>query len=308
MGTMKPAAPTPDTTFTTKWTHGYGDIRYLTLANGSRVRYLKAGSGPPLVLLHTVRTQLDYFQLVIPLIWDSFTVYAMDLPGMGWSDIADGATYQEPDLRNDVVEFVTALDLESVTLAGESMGATLALSASPDLPGRLRQVVAFNPYDYPEGIQRANRLANIIVAGARLPLAGSIVTRMENKKILRLIMRGGLADNEKLPEDFLAELRRAGRRKGYPHVARAVFRNLDSLIAARQRYHQVQAPVLLVYGELDWSRPTDRDGVEQLLPNAERIMIPHTGHFTALEQPAEMARILLTTRPARPVTDPSTAR
>ena len=46
----------------------------------------------------TVRTQLDYFQRVIPLLWDSFTVYALDLPGMGWSDIAAGASYEAPDL------------------------------------------------------------------------------------------------------------------------------------------------------------------------------------------------------------------
>ena len=49
------------------------------------MRYLRAGSGPPLVLLHMVRRQLDHFQLVIPRITDAFTVYAVDLPGMGWS-------------------------------------------------------------------------------------------------------------------------------------------------------------------------------------------------------------------------------
>ena len=34
---------------------------------------------------------------------------ALDLPGMGWSDIVSGARYEEPDLRDAVVEFVTAL-------------------------------------------------------------------------------------------------------------------------------------------------------------------------------------------------------
>lgn len=53
--------------------------------------------------------QLDYFQRVIPQLWDSFTVCALDLPGMGWSDIVSGARYEEPDLRDAVVEFVTAL-------------------------------------------------------------------------------------------------------------------------------------------------------------------------------------------------------
>jgi pimeloyl-ACP methyl ester carboxylesterase len=287
---------TPDKRYTATWTHGRGEVTFLTLSNGARVRYLKVGAGPPLVLLHTVRTQLDYFQLVIPRIWDSFTIYAPDLPGMGWSDIVDGAGYEEPDLRAAVVEFVTALNLRGVTLAGESLGATLALSASVDLGDRVSCVVAFNPYDYPGGIERGNRLARVIVAGERLSGIGPVLARLENKRILRGVMRGGFADERNLPEDFLTELRRVGRRNGYPKVARAVFRSLSSLIVARERYPLIKVPVVLVYGEGDWSRPADRDGVQRLLPDAKPLVLPHTGHFTALEQPVEMARILLDTQ------------
>jgi pimeloyl-ACP methyl ester carboxylesterase len=288
-----PTPAAPDSRYTATWSRAQDEVAFFTLANESRVRYLKAGTGPPLVLLHTVRTQLDYFQMVIPQLVNSFTVYALDLPGMGWSDIVPGASYEEPDLRAAVVQFVTGLDLDGVTLAGESMGATLALSASPDLAGRVSRVVAFNPYDYPEGIQRGNRLANLIVGGARRPVVGRVFTRMENTTVLRGIMRGGLANQDKLPDHLLSELRRVGRRDGYPRVAHAIFRNLNSLIAARERYPSVQIPVVLVYGELDWSRPIDREGVQRLLPSAETKLLPQTGHFTALERPTEWVRILL---------------
>ena len=109
-------------------------------------------------------------------------------------------------------------------------------------------------------------------------------------------MRGGLANQDNLPDDLLIELRRVGRRKGYPRVAHAIFRNLNSLIAARERYPLVQVPVVLVYGDLDWSRPTDRDGVQRLLSNVDAKVLPDTGHFTALERPAEWVRILLNPR------------
>src|SRR5262249_61383081 len=126
-----------------------GEIEYATLAGGTRLRYLKAGSGrTPLILLHTVRTQLDHFQLVIPRLLHAFTVYAIDLPGMGWSDITPNASYGEQALRRALVEVVTALDITEAVLAGESMGATVSLPASTQPDGRVRAVAARTPYDY----------------------------------------------------------------------------------------------------------------------------------------------------------------
>jgi len=283
----------PDSDYTRTWSPS-GEIQYATLADGTRLRYLKTGSGPTaLVLLHTVRTQLDHFQLVIPKLLHACCVYAIDLPGMGWSDITPGASYTEPALRRAVVEFVTTLDLTDLTLAGESMGATVSLTAATQLQDRIRRVVAVNPYDYAKGVGRANRVASIYVGGARLPAIGPVVTRMENKPVLGIALRGGLFDGTKLPDHYLAELRRVGRRHGYPHVAREVFLNVHSMIAARARYGRVTAPVTLIYGDHDWSRPPERDANRALLPGARSTSLPDTGHFAVLEQPDRVAQILL---------------
>ena len=281
----------PDSDYTRTWSPS-GEIEYATLGDGTHVRYLKVGSGPTLILLHTVRTQLDHFQLVIPRLLNAFTVYAVDFPGMGWSDIDPGASYTEPALRRALVDFVGTLDLTDVTLAGESMGATVALTASTELEARVRRVVACNPYDYPRGVGRANRVASVYIGGARLPAIGSVFTRMENKPALGVILRGGLFDGSKLPAHYLAELRRAGRRRGYPRVAREVYRNVDSMIAARALYGLVSAPLTLVYGEHDWSHPSERDANDAAL-RGRTIALPETGHFAALEQPARIAEILL---------------
>ena len=91
----------PNSDYTRTWSRS-GEIEYATLADGTRLRYLKTGSGPTaLILLHTVRTQLDHFQFVIPRILGSFTVYAIDLPGMGWSDITAGkaAKLEQPRVQ-----------------------------------------------------------------------------------------------------------------------------------------------------------------------------------------------------------------
>jgi pimeloyl-ACP methyl ester carboxylesterase len=283
----------PDSEYTKTWASS-GAIEYATLADGTRLRYLRAGAGrTPLILLHTVRTQLDQFQFVIPKILAAFTVYAIDLPGMGWSDISRGASYSEPALRQAVVELATVLEVEGALLAGESMGATLSLTASVDLRDRVQGVVAVNPYDYSKGVGRANLVASIYVGGARLPAIGSVVTAMENKPVLGKVLRGGVCDGNKLPSHYLSELRRVGRRPGYSRVAREVFCNVDSMIAARALYERVGVPVTLVYGEHDWSRPLERAANAAAIRGAESFSLPETGHFASLEQPDRVAEILL---------------
>jgi pimeloyl-ACP methyl ester carboxylesterase len=282
--------------YTEAWSNGHGRVEYFTRSDGSRLRYYTAGTGPTLILLHTVRTQLDYFQRVIPLLWDSYTVYALDLPGMGWSDIVPGADYEEPALRGAVVEFVTGLDLHDVTLAGESMGAALALGVSIDLKSSISRTVAFNTYDYPGGLERGNWLARFIVGSVRMPAAGPVFAHFENRPIMAGVMRGGFVDKTKLPGDFVAELRKSGRRNGYARVGRAIYRSLKGFMEARRRYPDVSVPVTLVYSEQDWSRPPERDYTASLVGDVHRISLPDVGHFSALERPNEFARIVLAAR------------
>jgi len=288
----------PDATYTTTWSHGRGEVRFFTRPDGSRLRYYTAGTGPPLVLMHTVRTQLDYFQRVIPLLWDHYTVYALDLPGMGWSDIVPGARYEEPELRAAVVEFASGLNLRGVTLAGESLGAALALSASIDLKGRVNRVVAFNSYDYPDGLERGNWLARFIITSVRLPGLGPVFANLEPRPIMRAVLHGGFVDKTKLPEDFLLELLRSGRRKGYSKVARAIYLSLKGFNRARHRYPEVSVPVTLVYSDRDWSRPAERDQVASALADVQRITLRRTGHFSSLERPHDVARILIEAVPS----------
>jgi pimeloyl-ACP methyl ester carboxylesterase len=280
--------------YTETWCRG-GQISHVALSGGARVRYLRVGSGPPLALMHTVRTQLDHFQLVIPQISAAFTVYAVDFPGMGWSDIVPGASYQEPALRAAIVRVVEQLDLSDLTLAGESMGATLALTASVDLGGRLRRIVALNTYDFADGVKRASLFARLVAGSIEAPVVGPMVARLENRHILGRVLRGGLQDPRHLPDHYLDELARVGRRPGYPVVARAILRNLDSLIAARDRYARINVPVTLVYGDHDWSRPSDRQASIESVPGADHIALRDTGHFASLEAPDQVARILLET-------------
>jgi len=284
--TLEPAAA-----YLRTWTSA--KALWFTRADGSRLRYIVTGDGPPLLLLHTVRTQLDYFQRVIPTLAERHRVYALDFPGMGWSDIRPGATYSHDDLQNAVVEFVRHLDLTDLTLVGESMGASLALTASVELSDRVTRVVASNTYDYPHGVERANPLARVIVSSVRAPLIGPTFAALENRPILKGIMSGGYADPSRLPAPFLDELSRVGKRPGYSRVARGIYRNLPSLIAARERYSAITVPVTLLYTSDDWSRDADRRRTTAAIPTASVHTIADAGHFCAMEKPTEFAGAVL---------------
>lgn len=258
-----------------------------------RLRYLTGGTGAPLVLLHTVRTQAEHFRHLIPLVQDRYTVYALDLPGMGHSQIVPGASYEEPSMRAAVTNLITRLDLRDVTLLGESMGAVLALTAAAELPERVRRVLAINAYDYAGGILRSSILARFIITGVLAPGIGPFLAGLEPKPIMRAVLRGGIVDKTALREDYLDELLRVGRRPGYSTVARSVYASLPSFIAARSRYPRVTAPVHLIYGEKDWSRTSDRQANSDLIPTAKFIQVPNAGHFIALERPDVPASLLV---------------
>ena len=61
---------------------------FVRISDKLSLRYEMSGNGPPLVLLHTIRTQFEYFRALAPLLAEKFTVYAVDLLSHGHSQVA----------------------------------------------------------------------------------------------------------------------------------------------------------------------------------------------------------------------------
>lgn len=274
-----------------------GQISELKIDGNRSIRYLKTGAGHPLILLHTIRTQLDYFAGVIPQLAEHFTVYAMDLPGHGYASIDTQANYDEPYFRSAVMAFIEKLDLKEVTLVGESIGAVLALTVASQLPSRIKQVVSSNPYDYDkkygDGVRRGNFLANFVIGQFAIPYVGAMVAAMENLLFLGLIMKGGLRNKSWMPANLLKEFDRVGRRKGYRHVERSTFSGWQSWHNAQTLYAAVKAPVKLVYGEFDWSTLAERQSTANALGGIHALSLANTGHFAFVDNPQKMLEIVL---------------
>lgn len=274
-----------------------GKVSELQIDAGRTIRYLKTGTGDPLILLHTIRTQLEYFEEVIPQLAKHFTVYAIDLPGHGYATIDTKANYDEPYFRSAVITFIEKLDLKSVTLVGESIGAVLALTVASQLPDRIKKVISSNTYDYDlrygDGVRRGNLLANFVIGQFAIPYVGAIVAAMENMLFLGIIMKGGLKNKGWMPGKLLSEFDRVGRRKGYRYVERSTFAGWQSWGKARSLYAKVKAPIKLVYGQNDWSTEAERQRTAKELGGVAISTIANTGHFAFVDNPQKMTEIVL---------------
>ena len=261
------------------------------------LRYERTGNGPPLVLMHTIRTQLEYFRSLAPLLAKSYTVYAIDLPGHGHSPIDPLAQLDEPYFRQAVVGFIEKLNLTEVTLVGESIGGALALIVAAAIPQRVKFIFAINPYDYEtrygDGIRRGNWFANLIIGSLQIPVLGAFNAWLENKMVLGKIMGGGYHDAHKLPPDLLTEFDEVAQRPGYKRAARKVLAGWQSWSKARDQYGAVSAPVTLIYGDSDWSRLNERERTWALLANARMVTLRDTGHFASVENSTDLARIVV---------------
>ena len=268
-------------------------IRYLNL-NGVRLRYALAGTGPPLLLLHTLRTQLDMFQKIIPLLTDRFQVHALDYPGHGFSDIPPGEYSAEFFIRA-VSGFLEQLDLKRAVVVGESIGASIALVLAARNNPRLRAVVAINPYDYDRGrgLRRSSALANLFFGLNDVPILGATVTRLRNLQVVRKVLEGGVHRADSLPDALAGEMYRVGNRRGHYRAFMALVHHWPDWARLPSEYPAIRIPVLLLYGDHDWSRPPEREATARAVPGSRMQTLPDTGHFASLDSPEPIVRAIL---------------
>ncbi len=260
-------------------------IRYVKI-NGFRLRYIQAGKGPALVLLHTLRTQLDLFEKVVPRLAERFTVYALDLPGHGYSDIPDAA-YDAGFFTDAVEGFLEVMHLRDVTLAGVSIGASLALIVAARHNSRVARAIAINPYDYAKGrgMARSSFLARLVVGAADIPVLGETMMRLRTFYIMKSIFNGGLADRRSISPQLLQELYMTGNRKGHYRAFLSLLRNAESWQLATKDYRNIKIPVLLIWGDRDWAKSDEKERDRQLAPDAEMVTVEQAGHFLPLDRP-----------------------
>ncbi len=258
------------------------------LVDGVRHHYLRAGNGPPLVLLHG--TAIDSATLSygpsLPALAQHHTVIALDWPGYGLSE-RPGVEMTMADFVTLLTDFLEAIGLEKAHLAGFSMGGAVALGLALQAPERFETLTLIGSYGLdarapvpllPYIAMRAPRLSATVSWGMR---RSRLLTRLVLTRIVfsdpRLVtdeLVAAVHEQLKAPEaerSFVAWLRSEIRPFGFgtsyePHLA------------------EVAVPTLLLHGRNDRVVPWRKAArASERIPGAHLRVVPGCGHWVMRE-------------------------
>jgi pimeloyl-ACP methyl ester carboxylesterase len=262
--------------------------------NGAAVRYQRRGDGRPVVLLHPLRMQLEYFDPVCAELGDAgVELIAVDLPGHGHSG-APAADYTAAYFTDAAEALLDSLGVAGAIVVGESIGASIGLGLAARHCSRVAGIVALNPYDYGRwgGIRRSSAIGNIVFTTMLLPVIGPVAAQAGTKGVLRRVLEGGFYDPRHLSPQLVDQLYQSGQRPGHGRALRSLSRSWHSWISARDRYPAILIPVTLAYGDHDWSNEDERDANRRAIPAVRATTIRDCGHFSCLDNPAQVTALI----------------
>jgi pimeloyl-ACP methyl ester carboxylesterase len=243
----------------------------LTTVLGLRTRYLVSGSGPPVLVLHGWGASIEAVYPIVTGLASISTVYALDLPGFGESQLPPQPWGVE-DFQAFVAAFMDQLAIERPTIVGHSNGGRIAIRMAATEPARASRLVLVDSAGIrPKRTLRWYRR----VAMAKLGKHAARLLGPPGERLRTLLVaRAGSSD-------YLA----AGAMQ--PTLVKLVNADLRPFLA------QVEVPALLVWGSEDADTPPSAGReMERLIPDAGLVVLEGAGHYSYLDQPARFARIV----------------
>ena len=101
---------------------------------------------PTLVLVHGLGSAGTIWKTLVPQLVESFTVYAVDLPGHGEAPLRDDEEMDPRSLARAIVDYMANdQGVESMHVAGNSLGGWIALEMAAVAPDHVLSVTALAP-------------------------------------------------------------------------------------------------------------------------------------------------------------------
>ncbi len=256
-------------------------------ANGVKTRFLTAGDGEPLVLVHGGDAGgggEHNWRNNIPALAEHFRIYALDRIGSGFTD-KPPIDYTDQVLADHLANFIDALCLEQVFIMGNSMGAYGAARYTVDHPDRVRKMVlvasgsiatamglehkATEPWHaLRRAVEQPNRNNVRAMLEGLVENRAGITDEAVDERIQRILMPGTREANRSM------QVYR-GRLKNDP--------NLQQQYSLRYRLPQLTIPTIMVWGRKDRFAPIE-------LGYQLRDMLPNMAAFHVLENSGHQAQ------------------
>ncbi len=252
------------------------------LLNNTTYRYERAGSGPPLLLLHGFTGSAANWQPHVGVLAQQRTVITVDLLGHGTTDApGDAARYAMPSAAADLIALVDTISKPPFDLLGYSMGGRLALYLALHHSTAVRSLLleSASPGLRTEAERTARRAKDNALAH-RIERDGipAFVDFWESLPLWE--------SQSQLPPAAQSQLRQQrlqNRPQGLAHSLRGMGTGVQP--ALWERLNTVQQPTLLITGQHDAKFITIADEMAAKIPQAQRVTIAGAGHTTHLEQP-----------------------
>jgi pimeloyl-ACP methyl ester carboxylesterase len=105
--------------------------------NGTSIHYVRGGSGPVVLLVHGFPEDWYQFHHIMPILEKKFTVIAVDLRGVGDSDVT-ASGYDAANLAEDLNQLAEQLQLNNIYIVGHDIGGMVAYAFLRKYPETLR--------------------------------------------------------------------------------------------------------------------------------------------------------------------------
>jgi pimeloyl-ACP methyl ester carboxylesterase len=278
-----PAGPTK------QWLAKAGLEPRVDVVAGQRVRYVRSGHGPAVVLIHGLGSSLYTWKDVVGPLSRSHEVVALDLPGFGQSDLP-------PDLTADVFPRVVLglmdhLGIAKASLVGHSMGGAVATVIAASSPERVQRLALLDAAGF--NLAPADRPWLLRLVGSE---AGGVLARLPRKRLLvTLVLRQVFFDRDHVTADRIDEYLAPLERPGAIDAIRSLLgsRGFGAFSSFGDIAGRVRAPTLVVWGREDaWIPLKDADRFQAALPSARRVTLEKCGHVPQEELPGTVTKLL----------------
>ncbi len=257
--------------------------RWLVL-DGYRMRYLYNGSGPPLLLLHGLLGYSFSWRFGLPLLAEKATVYAVDMPGVGFSDRPPNASGSFRAHAERLLRFMDGVGVESCDLLGTSHGGAVAMMAASLAPERVRSLILVAPVNpwSAHGRRLAPFLSSAPVSWLLLRLEPCL--GIVHDALLRRLYGDPQRIRPGTLAGYSAPFRIPGTLNYGLGVVRSWNRDLEELESALPRIAGI--PILLLWGSRDAAvSPASAEQLRQQFRHCQVEVFDGVGHLPYEEVP-----------------------